>query len=117
MIKPQQRKFQTYTDGWGTSWKVSDRRLTEVRQQTIHYDEFSVGMYRYWEAYVAGVQIKKAILVPLETQISEGDIFVDSSGEQYEVKQVDRRDTRPVSLLVSLASATIGHRSRNNGGN
>ena len=110
MLKPQDRKFQTYTDGWGTAWKVSDRIMKEVRQQIIHYDEYSVGLNRYWKAYVEDVQIKKMILVPEPTQIIEGDVFVDSDGTQYEVGQVDRKDTRPVSKLVTLKSATVNYR-------
>lgn len=112
MLKPKETNLQTYTDGWGASWEVSDRRLEKEKQHIIHYADWTVGMYRYWEAMIAGTQIKRAILVPERTQISEGDIFIDSDGTQYEVKQVDRKDTRPVSLLVSMASATVKYRSR-----
>lgn len=112
MIKPQNRKFQTYTDGWGTSWIVSDRRMKEVRQQIIHYDEYSVGLIRFWKAFVEDVQVKKAILVPESAKIIQGDLFVDHDGTQYEVVQVDRKDTRPVSKLVTLASAAVNYRGR-----
>lgn len=115
MLKPRETNLQTYTDGWGTSWEVSDRRLVKEKQHIIHYADCTVGMYRYWEAMIAGTQIKRAILVPERTQISEGDIFIDSDGTQYEVKQVDRKDTRPVSLLVSLASAQVAYRRRSDG--
>lgn len=112
MLRPKTTSLQTYTDGWGTSWEVSDRRLKTVKQEVIHYSDFTVGMYRYWEAMIAGTQIKRAVLVPECTCIAEGDIFVDSDGTQYEVKQVDRKDTRPVSLLVSLASAQVAYRRK-----
>ena len=102
MLKPKATNLQTYTDGWGTSWEVSDAETT-------------VGMYRFWEAMIAGTQLRKAILVPERTDITEGDIFVDSDGTQYEVKQVDRKDTRPVSLLVSLSAAQVTYRRRSNG--
>lgn len=115
MLKPRETNLQTYTDGWGTSWEVSDRRLVKEKQHIIHYADWTVGMYRYWEAMIAGTQIKRAILVPERTQISEGDIFIDSDEIQYEVKQVDRKDTRPVSLLVSLASAQVAYRRRPDG--
>lgn len=115
MLKPKATNLQTYTDGWGTSWEVSDRRLAKTKQEIIHYADYTVGMYRYWEAMIAGTQIKRALLVPERTQITEGDIFVDSDGTQYEVKQVDRKDTRPVSLLVSMASAQVAYRRRSDG--
>jgi len=115
MLKPKATNLQTYTDGWGTSWKVQDRRLSEVKQKIIHYADYAVGMYRFWEAMIAGTQLKRTILVPERTNITEGDIFVDSDGTQYEVEQVDRKDTRPVSLLVSLASAQVAYRRKKDG--
>jgi hypothetical protein len=115
MLRPKATNLQTYTDGWGTSWEVSDRRLKQERQKIIHYANYTVGMYRYWEAMIAGTQIKRAILVPEQTKITEGDIFVDSDGTQFEVKQVDRKDTRPVSLLVSMASAQVAYKRHSDG--
>lgn len=116
MLKPKVTNLQTYTDGWGSSWAVSDRRLTEEKQHIIHYSDSAVGMYRFYEAMIAGTQIKRAIMVPERTRISEGDIFIDSDGTQFEVKQVDRKDrVRPVSLLVSLASAQVAYRRQQNG--
>ena len=115
MLRPKATNLQTYTDGWGTSWEVSDRRLKKERQKIIHYANYTVGMYRYWEAMIAGTQIKRAILVPERTKITEGDIFVDSDGTQFEVKQVDRKDTRPVSLLVSMASAQVAYKRHSDG--
>jgi hypothetical protein len=115
MLRPKATNLQTYTDGWGTSWEVSDRRLKKERQKIIHYANYTVGMYRYWEAMIAGTQIKRAILVPEQTKITEGDIFVDSDGTQFEVRQVDRKDTRPVSLLVSMASAQVAYKRHSDG--
>lgn len=115
MLRPKATNLQTYTDGWGTSWEVSDRRLKKERQKIIHYANYTVGMYRYWEAMIAGTQIKRAILVPEQTKITEGDIFVDSDGTQFEVRQVDRKDTRPVSLIVSLASAQVAYKRHSDG--
>ena len=115
MLKPKATSLQTYTDGWGSSWALSDRRLTEEKQHIIHYADWTVGVRRYWEAMIAGTQIKRAILVPERSQITEGDVFIDSDGTQFEVRQVDRKDTRPVSLLVSLASAQVHYRRRQDG--
>ena len=64
MLKPKATNLQTYTDGWGTSWEVSDRRLVKEKQKIIHFAESTVGMYRFWEAMIAGTQLRKAILVP-----------------------------------------------------
>ena len=111
MLKPKAHNLQTYTDGHGTAWEVSDRKLYRCRQEVIHYADFFVGERRFWDAYVAGVEIAKAILVPEQTAIRPGDVFVDEHDVQYEVKQVDRKDTRPVSLLVSLSASPIRYRS------
>lgn len=114
MLKPVKRKLQTYADGWGTSYEVSDRRIKAEKQHTIHYENYSVGVRRYYEAQVADRTVNRVILVPETTNITEGDLFIDSDGTQYEVGQVDRKDTRPISLLVSLQSAPITYRRASN---
>lgn len=102
--------YQTYTDGWGTVWKVRDRRMTEIRQEILHFQEQTVGERRYWDAYVAGRQVTRAVRVPYEASVEQGDIFL-ISGEQYEVVQKDLKDDRrPVSWLLSLSSVVIEYR-------
>lgn len=103
-------KLQTYSDGWGTSWKTVDRRLVSVRQEVIHFQEQTVGERRYWDAYVAGTEITRAVKVPHESVVDRGDIFI-IDGKQYEVVQKDLKDDRlPVSWLLSLAASPIIYR-------
>lgn len=104
--------YQTYGDGWGTAWKTEDRRLIEVRQQIVHFQEQTVGERRYWDAYVAGTVINRAVKVPVETAVERGDVFV-IEGKQYEVVQKDLKDDRlPASWLLSLASVPIEYRGK-----
>lgn len=111
MLKRKSR-YQTYGDGWGTVWKTVDRRLTEVRQQVVHFQEQTVGERRYWDAYVAGTIIMRAVRVPLKTAVEQGDIFI-IEGKQYEVAQKDLKNDRiPASWLLSLQSAQIEYREK-----
>lgn len=111
MVK-RKNGYQTYCDGWGTAWRIEDRRLVEVRQQVVHFQEQTVGERRYWDAYVAGTVISRAVRVPLGTAIEQGDIFI-IEGKQYEVKQKDLKDDRlPASWLLSLESAQIEYREK-----
>ncbi len=111
MLK-HKRGYQTYCDGWGTVWKTVDRRLTEVRQQVVHFQEQTVGERRYWDAYVAGTIITRAVRVPLETAVEQGDIFI-IEGKQYEVAQKDLKNDRlPASWLLSLQSVQIEYRDK-----
>lgn len=99
--------LQTYPDGWGTSYSVVDRRISGMRQQVIHFEETTVGERRYWDAYVAGVEIVKTVKVPIESAVDQGDLFV-IKGKQYLVRQKSRSDTKmPPSWLLSLESAPI----------
>lgn len=101
--------YQTYPDGWGTSYEVTDRRIITVRQQVIHFAEATVGERRYWDAQVAGTTVSKAVLVPYDSQVERGDVFV--IGEtQYNVVQKDRRDTFPVSWLLSLEDNPVKYK-------
>ena len=97
--------YQTYTDGWGTSWKTEDRRLTEVRQQVIHFRTATVGERRFWDAMAEGTEIDMAVKVPEKSAIERGDVFV-IAGKQYEVVQKQYKDDiLPASWLLSLQSA------------
>lgn len=103
-------KLQTYSDGWGTSWKTVDRRLVSVRQEVIHFQDQTVGERRYWDAYVAGTEITRAVKVPYESAVDRGDIFIIDE-KQYEVVQKDLKDDKlPASWLLSLAASPIIYR-------
>ena len=102
--------YQTYADGWGTACETIDRRIVSVRQQVIHFQEQTVGERRYWDAFVTGTQINRAVKVPYESAVEQGDIFIIDN-KQYEVVQKDLKDDRlPLSWLLSLTSAQIEYR-------
>ena len=114
-INTRAREFQTYQDGWGTSWETKGRKMLQVRQQVIHFSESAVGERRYWDAQVAGREIKRALLVPEASRVEQGDIF-EISGEQFLVEQKDRRDTAPVSWLLSLSKPPVLYNKAVEGG-
>lgn len=104
--------YQTYTDGWGTVWETADRKLVNIRQEVVHFQEQTVGERRYWDAYVAGTQINRAVRVPYGSHVEQGDIFL-IGGKQYEVVQKDlKSDKQPLSWLLSLASAVIEYKEK-----
>lgn len=104
MLK-RRSNYQTYTDGWGTSWKTEDRRLTEVRQQVIHFQAATVGERRFWDAMAEGTQIDRAVKVPENSSVERGDVLI-IAGKQYEVVQKQYKDdVLPASWLLSLQSA------------
>lgn len=112
MLKPDKRSFQTYTDGWGTSCTVKDRKITGTKQDVIHFAEQTVGERRFWDAQVLGVRIDRAVLVPYGSSVDTDDIFL-IEGKQYEVKQKQLYDrTRPASWLLSLSEAVINYGRR-----
>lgn len=112
MLKKKKSKHQTYQDGWGTSWITADRRLVSIRQNIIHFQEQTVGERRFWDAYVAGTEIERAVKVPYESAVEQGDIFV-IEGKQYVVEQKDLKDDKlPVSWLLSLSANPIEYRKK-----
>lgn len=106
--------YQTYSDGWGTSYEVTDRRIISVRQQVVHFAEATVGERRYWDAQVAGTTVSKAILVPYDSRVERGDVFT-IEGTQYNVVQKDRRDTLPRSWLLSLEDNPVKYKEAESG--
>ena len=112
MKRPDKRPdYQTYPDGWGTSYQTEGRKLASIRQEVIHYAETAVGERRYWDAKNNKTEITRAILVPYDSAVERGDIFL--IGEtQYLVEQKDRRDTLPVSWILSLSRPAILYGAR-----
>lgn len=104
--------YQTYADGWGTAWETDERKLVSIRQKVIHFHEQTVGERRYWDAAVAGIQINRAVRVPYESEVEQGDIFI-IQGKQYKVVQKDLKDDkRPVSWLLSLSLSVIEYKEK-----
>lgn len=99
--------FVTFTDGTGAVYAVRDRVIKSVKQAVVHYAVATVGERRFWDAYVAGVQINEAVKVPLDTNVQRGDIFVHDN-EQYEVRQADlKQEGLSQYILLSLAAIPI----------
>lgn len=103
--------FVQFNDGFGTSYKVSERALTEIRQEVIHFSNGTVGERRFWDAYVAGVTISGAIKVPYDSIVNQGDVFV-IDGNQFYVSQKDLK-TEGLSTywLLSLTDSPIIYRN------
>ena len=103
--------YQTYPDGWGTIFKVSDRRAKSVKQSFVHFADSVVGERRFWDAKVLGIAISRAILVPYSTDVNVDDLFVIND-KQYTVRQKQLSDRNaPASWLLSLEENTIVYRS------
>ena len=110
MFSRRKSAYQTFTDGWGESWEVEDRRLKHRKQEIIHFAEATVGERRFWDAFTQGISIQRAIRVPYESDVEQGDLFI-IQGKQYEVAQKDlKTDKMPASWLLSLQSAEITYR-------
>ena len=114
MLRPLKKsEFLTFSDGWGASYAVVDRRYkaNAPKQAVIHYHENTVGERRYWDAYVNGIEISKMVAVPHGSMVEFGDLF-EIAGKQYIVAQKQYQDTHPVSWLLSLQSAPINYRTK-----
>lgn len=96
-----------YQDGTASVYQEVDRKKLKLKQKTLHFKEATVGERRYWDAYVNGTRITRAVYVPYEANVDYGDIVI-INGKQYQVVQKDYRDSvRPVSWLLSLHNAPI----------
>lgn len=100
--------YMTFCDGTGKVYTINDRKITKTKG-IVHFRDATVGERRYWDAYVSGVTISKAVYVPEPADVKLGDL-VSVEGEQFIVAQKDRKDTLPVSWLLSLSASPIKYR-------
>ena len=61
MLKTKHLGYQTFNDGWGTSFGILNRRLTAPKQVYIHFQEASVGERRFWDAQISGITVVRAV--------------------------------------------------------
>ena len=99
--------FVSFTDGTGRIYGVKNRVITSVKQEVVHFDVATVGERRFWDAYVAGIQINEALKVPLGTNVQRGDVL-EHDGAQYEVRQIDlKQEGLTQYILLSLSAIPI----------
>lgn len=69
----------------------------------LRFYENTVGMNRFYEAKQAKVDIKRVITTPLVKSVTTQDVVV-INGQEYKIAQKqERSDTRPPSMILTLA--------------
>lgn len=70
---------------------------------SLHYEERTVGMGRFWTAKQAQVKVEQMIRVPRINSVSSQDIAIPSDGKQYEIVQIQYpKNVEPPSMDLSL---------------
>lgn len=70
---------------------------------SLHYEERTVGMGRFWIALQTQVKVEQILRVPRINPISTQDIAIPNDGEQYKIKQIQYpKDVEPPCMDLSL---------------
>lgn len=70
---------------------------------SLHYEERTVGMSRFWTAMQAHAKVERMLRVPRMDYVSPQDIAIPIDGEQYKIIQIQYpKDVEPPSMDLSL---------------
>lgn len=73
-----------------------------IQKYKLRFQYHSVGMSRFFEALQTKVKISNVIYCPFREDVNDQDVAI-IEGRQYRIEHKQRKDTRPISMLLSLS--------------
>lgn len=102
---------QTFNDGVVNIYSVGNiaapgnmpKDGLTLKAGSLHYEERTVGMNRFWTGMQAQAKIEQLIRVPRINSVSPQDIAIPNDGEQYRIIQLQYpKDVSPPCMDLSL---------------
>lgn len=73
-----------------------------IQKYSLRFQYHTVGMQRYYEGLQTDVKITNAVYCPFRKDVNAQDVVIIED-RQYRIEQKQRKDTRPVSMLLTLS--------------
>ena len=101
-----QKKQQTFNDGVVTFFSVSNTAAagampneTLTFKQSLHYEERTVGITRYYAAKQANARVDYVLRCQKRREISTQEVAVPNDGEQYKIIQIQYPDVQGIPVM------------------
>lgn len=103
---------EVFNDGLLIVLDAKDGIILKEKYKSIRYGEKTVGAIRFYQANVAGTEIKKLISVPFNYLIEQNDLveLIDFHTKNkciYRIKHLEFKDTVPRSIYLTLVKNDI----------
>lgn len=108
-MKVHSKTWESFADGNLTICECKDRKLIKTKHESIRFGKKTVGVTRFWQAQLAGNAVDRMVAVPMLHGINRMDVVLIDD-EQYEIKQIQEKDTMPPTLYLSLSRLTIRYK-------
>lgn len=109
--RPDNKITQAYNDGLVDIYAVRDssvpgsKPIPALSKKKLHarYEERRLGISRYYGGRENQIKISRVIRIPAAVKITNQDVVIDETGEQYRIDLVQRvTDVFPESFDLTL---------------
>lgn len=121
MLKAKKiNESETFNDGVITILNSKDGVILSEKIKRVPFGYKTVGMGRYWNAYVAGTMITDMISIPWNVDITQKDLveltsFSTGKKEIFQIKQIQKKmDIAPRCLYLTLTKGAIKYDDKRN---
>jgi|GEM_PF-2498004 len=104
MNKYQEAKKIGFKDGVLTMYAPPEFNIPKAK---FFYEDYKVGVKRFYSALLAGVEVAKCVRIPQSTVAIDGTETVVINNSRYFIKQIQYDDeTMPKTLILTLTKTS-----------
>lgn len=109
--RPDNKITQAFNDGIADIYAVMDisapgakpHKALAGKKVRVRYEERRLGISRYYSGRENQINISRVVRIPAAAKITNQDVLVDETGDQYRIDLVQRiNDVYPHSLDLTL---------------
>lgn len=97
-----------FNDGICELWSV-DRLKLNSKLGTFNFTEETLGVKSYAEFKTLGTEVERVISIPFNEIVDKANQVMIINDVPYRIELIQKKDTFPVSLRITLTRTTIGY--------
>lgn len=97
-----------FNDGICELWTVNRLKLEE-KIGTFNFTEETLGVKSYADFRTLGTEVERVISIPFNEIVDKANQVMVIKDVPYRIELIQKKDTFPVSLRITLTRTTIGY--------
>lgn len=100
-------KHLPFNDGVCELWSL-DRTTLKAKIATFNFTLETLGIKSYADFRTVGTEVEKVISIPYNEVVDKANQAMIINGTAYKIELIQKKDTFPKSLKITLTKATVG---------
>lgn len=97
-----------FNDGICELWTVDRLKLKE-KIGTFNFSEETLGIKSYSDFKTFGAEVERVVSIPFNEIVNKTNQVMIIKGVSYRIELIQKKDTFPTSLRITLSRTTIGY--------